>query len=285
MNRLFVYLEGRSKYQLGAFSLALLLVLAFVDFITGPDLSLFTFYLIPVFLGAWFIGTSAGAVLSLLSAITWTLTDILSSPDPHHALMNIPYWNLTMQLGVFLVLIVILSILKRSLEQEKHLARTDYLTGAVNGRHFRELAEAEINRTRRYRRPFTVAYLDIDNFKLINDYLGHQTGDALLQSVVKTIRDTIRVTDTIARIGGDEFVLLLPETSFETAQIAIEKIMPRLNAVMAEKKWPVTFSVGMATFHAPPDSVDQMLRLADELMYAAKNNAKNTVRHNTFGKS
>jgi len=284
MNRLFTYLEGRPAYQLVALSLFLVLFMAFIDYVTGPDLSVFTLYLIPVFLGAWFVGTGTGVVLSFLSALAWTLTDILSSRIRTDVFSIIPYWNLAMELGFFLVILSILSILKTSLEQEKQMARTDYLTGAVNGRYFRELAETEINRARRYRRPFTAVYIDIDNFKTINDRLGHHAGDTLLQLAVKTIRDAIRVTDIIARVGGDEFALLLPETGLETAQKAVDKIRLRLNAVMAEKSWPATFSFGMVTFQDPPESVDHMIRLADKLMYVAKNEGKNAVRHETFGK-
>lgn len=274
------FLERMPKYLALMLSFFLVFLFAAVDYITAPDLSTFIFYLVPVFLATWFIGKKTGFAVSVLSAFAWTLADLLSLHVYSYAL--IPYWNLATEVGFFLLVVYILSTLKISLQQEKQMARTDFLTGAVNSRHLSELAEVEIKRARRYGHPFTVGYMDVDNFKVINDLFGHNAGDALLMVTVKTIRDHVRETDIIARMGGDEFVLLFPETGFETAQIVLNKIRVRLAEVMQEHKWPVTFSFGMATFLAPPESVDPMIRLVDRLMFEAKNNGKNRVRHERY---
>ncbi len=279
MRRLIDSAGRLSKLQIFLLAAALVAFFGFIDYITGPDLSIFVLYLIPVFLGTWFIGTVAGVLLSILSALAWSLADRI------YASALIPYWNLAVEVCTFLALTWLLAVLKQSLDNEKLLARTDYLTGAFNRRHFMELAEMELNRVQRYRHPFSVAYFDVDNFKTINDTLGHHGGDRLLRSVAETIREDTRATDVFARLGGDEFVILFPETGFETAQSAVEKIRGRLAAVMESHSWPVTFSFGMVTFLEPPSSVDQIITIADGLMYDVKKKGKNGLCSEIFGRS
>jgi diguanylate cyclase (GGDEF)-like protein len=183
-----------------------------------------------------------------------------------------------MELGFFLVVSYILSALKSSLEQQKLTARTDHLTGIPNRRCFYDLAALEMNISRRYQHPFTVIYIDIDNFKTVNDTLGHSAGDSLLRLVSATIRDNIRTADIVARLGGDEFALLLPESGSEAAQAAIRKVRKSLEDVV-QSNWPVTFSIGMVTYLKPPPTVDEMIKRADDLMYSVKDKGKDMVRH------
>ena len=275
MGRLLAYLEKLPKPHMLIITVLMIVVLGVMDYITGPDLSVFIFYLIPVFFGTWFIGRGAGVVLSVMSALSWSLADRLYTNT------IIPYWNLSMEVAFFAVVTYLLSGLKTSLESEKRMARTDHLTGAVNRRYFMELAEMEMIRMRRYLRPFTVVYLDVDGFKTVNDTLGHRAGDALLQLVVKTMRNDTRATDIIARIGGDEFMVLLPETDFKTAHAAMQKIRLQLIAAVAGN-FPVTFSFGVVTFHEPPRSVDHMITLADNLMYQGKTSGKDRIVHEMY---
>jgi diguanylate cyclase (GGDEF)-like protein len=136
---------------------------------------------------------------------------------------------------------------------------------------------AELDRSRRYKRPFTLAYIDLDNFKIVNDSLGHGAGDEVLQTVVAVMREQIRRTDVVARLGGDEFALLLPETDLDAAHIAIEKIRSSLLLKMSERHWPVTASIGSLTCRDAQLSVDQLIKQADDLMYVAKSIGKNTA--------
>jgi diguanylate cyclase (GGDEF)-like protein len=125
--------------------------------------------------------------------------------------------------------------------------------------------------------------MDIDNFKIINDRYGHQTGDVLLVWVAKTIRKNLRATDYVARVGGDEFALLLPETGAEAGQFVLYKLQRMLLDLMQKNNWPVTFSIGAATFVAEPESLDQMIQSADDLMYSAKRNGKNRIAQAVVG--
>lgn len=167
--------------------------------------------------------------------------------------------------------------LKESLQNEKSLSRIDFLTQAANKRAFYEALEVESRRARRYRRPMTLVYLDVDNFKQVNDTLGHFAGDELLLTVAATMKACLRETDIVARLGGDEFAVLLPETGEQAAAIAISKFHPRLNEVVRQCGWPVSFSIGSVTFLAPLDSAEQMVQRADQLMYQVKHSGKNSV--------
>ena len=122
-----------------------------------------------------------------------------------------------MELLSFLVLTQIACALKGAIRHQAELARTDDLTGLANRRHFFELSEAEIQRARRYAHPFSLAYIDFDHFKEVNDSRGHAEGDRLLRAATHTILDNIRSTDVMARTGGDEFAVLMPETGPEAA--------------------------------------------------------------------
>jgi diguanylate cyclase (GGDEF)-like protein len=256
-----------------------LLVLALwgLDYFAAPDVTFVVFYIIPVFLVTWFAGKGGGMAIAVLSGLAWFTADVLTTPSYSHP--SVPYLNLITKLGFFLIVSATVSLLRTSLDREREMARTDYVTTVANSRYFAEIASQEIRRAGRYQHPFTVAYLDIDDFKQVNDRWGHSTGDELLALVASTIRDNIRVTDTVARMGGDEFALLLPETGFEASDIVIRKVRESLLAVMRQQGWPVSFSVGVVTFAAPPESVDVMIKTADGFMYEVKHEGKNSIKH------
>ena len=153
------------------------------------------------------------------------------------------------------------------------------MTGAANRRAFFESAQIEIDRTHRYKHPFTLAYIDIDDFKQINDTLGHEAGDRVLRLYGSTLVKNIRSTDVLARIGGDEFVLLLSETGYDQAHTVIEKVNDLLLERMAKAKLPATHSIGVVTFLRPPSSVDDLLKKADGVMYTVKREGKKTIKH------
>ena len=163
--------------------------------------------------------------------------------------------------------------------RERLLARTDSLTGAANGRTFYETAAIESERARRTSRPLTLAYLDLDDFKQLNDRLGHAIGDEALRHIVRTIRSQVRHTDLLARLGGVEFALLLPDMPADGMAALLDRIRDQASREMASKGWLVTMSVGAVTFLRPAEDVDQMVRLVDALMYAAKRKGKGRVEH------
>ena len=275
------FLGRRSRsFHLTA-GLLLVILLGVVDYLNGPDVSFLIFYTAPVLLAAWYVGRGAGLLVCAATGLSWFAVAYASSDHFAHPL--IAFWNAAVRLGFMLILAHVASGFKRSLEQERELARTDYLTGAINGRHFGELAEGEILRARRHGHPFSIAFMDVDDFKSINDRLGHSAGDRLLKTVAETLRRSVRDVDAVARLGGDEFAVLMPETGEAAARVAVARLRRRLREEAGRGGWPVTFSIGVVTFDDPPASVDEMMRAADELMYAAKRHGKDTVRHRVAG--
>lgn len=259
----------------------MVLFIGWLDFLTG-DYSLMIFYLVPVSLAAWFVGKQSGMLFCLLSTVARFVADEISrSYILTHSLLH--YWNVLVQFLFLLIMSLLFSKLKKTLESERELARRDPLTGALNRRSFFDLGEYEINRSRRYDLPLTVAYIDLDNFKLVNDQLGHKVGDELLITVVSTIRANMRRSDVLARFGGDEFVIMLPETSGDAALTYLNKMRDNLNQAMARRSWPVGFSVGAATYVHAPATIEEVIRFTDELMYAAKRGGKNRLLHRNIG--
>ncbi len=167
--------------------------------------------------------------------------------------------------------------LRASLAREQDAAREDFLTRLRNRRAFSEAGEDEMRRSQRYPRPMALAYIDLDNFKGVNDGLGHEAGDALLQTVGAVMRETLRATDVCARLGGDEFAVLLPETDAAAARAVLEKLRGALLEAMTRHAWPVTFSIGAVVLPRPRGSFDDLVRDADKRMYEVKAGGKNRL--------
>jgi len=257
--------------------LVLALSVSYIQYLTGPELTLTLFYLFPIMLAIWRAGIWAGIAVSFLSAGLWFLTDLVVINKFSNRI--IPYFNATFRLIGFLVITYIVSELKNSYDKQRDLAWTDPLTGISNKRAFIELSSVELHNARRYNNSFSVLCLDLDNFKYVNDNLGHKTGDRLLVTVTDTISRNIRKIDIFGRLGGDEFAILLSRTNAETAFLVANKLKERLLKEMGKEGWPVTFSVGLATFQNAPESVEEMIDKADILMYTAKRNGKNMIKH------
>ena len=255
-----------------------------LDVMTGPDISFSIFYLAPVALVAWRLRARAGAAWAVMAAIVWLLVDLRTGDYPSLA---VEYWNASVRLGFFLVVAASVGTIRRMWDAERMLAGTDFLTGVLNGRAFHEIVELERSRALRYNRPFTLAYMDVDGFKHVNDDLGHSRGDDALLLIATTMRENIRSMDSVARLGGDEFGLLLPETGTGAAEVAIRKIQSRLNEAVSEAKLDLSFSIGAVVCVGPPGSVDHLIRRADALMYQVKtgggNGLKAEVLDDNFG--
>jgi diguanylate cyclase (GGDEF)-like protein len=281
------YLDRHSRTALVVFGLLLVVLAGLLQYLTG-SLAFLVYYLVPVGLTAWFVGRGAGmltaGVAAGASAVAWAGANAAGRGPTLQ--VGVSLGTVTAQFLFFLVILAyVLATLKAALERAERLARTDYLTGVANARYFFELASAELARARRYERPLTLAYIDVDDFKGVNDRLGHSAGDAMLRVLAETVRSRIRNSDVIARLGGDEFALLLPETGPEAAEGAIEKLRTLLSDVARERGWPVTLSAGVVTCVGPPDvTLDDMIKAADRLMYSVKRSGKNQIRYEILGK-
>lgn len=170
---------------------------------------------------------------------------------------------------------------RRALEAElRRLATVDSLTGLANRRHFMELVESEAARARRYRRPLSLLVIDADHFKRINDTHGHPAGDEVLKAFAEVGRATLRRTDTLGRLGGEEFAVLLPETDLDGAQLLAERLRTRLarHTVRYDNRSIVfTISVGGATWSPDDGAVEPLFKRADDALYEAKRTGRNRV--------
>jgi diguanylate cyclase (GGDEF)-like protein len=164
------------------------------------------------------------------------------------------------------------------LRRERAISRTDGLTGLLNGRGFYEAAAVELARSTRYRHPLTLAYVDLDDFKSINDRFGHARGDAVLVAVARATRRACRSTDVVGRVGGDEFVVLFPETGREAAEGALVKVRSHVEEAASQHGSRVTVSIGSVSFARPPGDVEALVHEADTVMYAVKAGGKNALR-------
>jgi diguanylate cyclase (GGDEF)-like protein len=124
--------------------------------------------------------------------------------------------------------------------------------------------------------------VDLDDFKAVNDHFGHTAGDFCLRLVADTIHSCTRVTDFTSRIGGDEFALLMPETSSDQARVVVNRLLEKLLEAMRQNGWPTTFSIGVVTYLAAPESAGALLKMADDLMYSVKNAGKNDIRYELY---
>jgi diguanylate cyclase len=169
--------------------------------------------------------------------------------------------------------------LMSELSQASEMVRVDPLTGALNRKGMEEAMQREVARTRRHEAPLSIALLDVDNFKQINDKLGHRTGDLALQHLSTVARETIRPQDTLVRYGGEEFIILLPDTSMEDAVKAMERVQRELTRryfLSDNNKLLITFSAGVSVLGNTEEPADA-IRRADQAMYLAKRAGKNRV--------
>lgn len=263
---------------------ALLLVLvAVADSVSGTNYSFSTFYLLVV------VGVSATGrrpylvPTALLTAATWTGVEALNRrlEEPWLPLA----WNTAARFAVLYLAAVLVAAVVGAARHEREVSRTDPLTGIHNRRGLQDRALPELSRARRTQRPLSVAYLDVDGFKAVNDHSGHAAGDRLLVDVARTLERAMRHYDVVARVGGDEFVVLLPEVGGEQARSTAQRAVDALDDMCRREGWPVRVSVGVATFSEVPATVDDVLAVADGLMYDAKRSGATAGRSTVIGRT
>jgi len=238
-------------------------------------LSLGVFCLFPVMIATRRLGVEVGVSTALVATAVLFAEQSWQSPSPS----IVPAWNVIVN-GVFLTTIAALQGRWRKVQTRLEAAASeDPLTGIANRRAFRGAADIELRRMARTKQPLSVVHIDLDNFKGLNDAHGHAEGDKVL-TVVAQLLAAGRLTDTAARTGGDEFVILLPDTDSKQARIMVDRLRERIADVMhANSLWQnVTCSVGIATFLRAPEDPATLIAAADESMYDVKRGSKNGVR-------
>lgn len=260
---------------------AAIIILALADRVTGPVMSLAVFYLLPVAAMACFVGKLAGLTAATICGALWFMDTTGSIPQSMP--LSVVAWMAVERITFFILFTYLISVLKAYIDSQRQLAATDEMTGVANRRALLTQIAAELARAQRNGSPITLAFLDLDNLKTINDRLGHAAGDRVLQITAQTIASAIRKSDLLARVGGDEFALLLPQSDEQAADAVIRKVRALLATAMKHHGWDVTVSIGLATFHRLPADADEMLNTADRLQYQVKHNGKNSVLHTVVG--
>jgi diguanylate cyclase (GGDEF)-like protein len=253
---------------------ALTLLVYWLNTITPPDARLGILYIIPVLLITWTEGLVWGIVFAVVTTGFREATAWAQMPPD-----TLMVWRVVTALAYLAVLAVAmagLQTLRRSQAQLARLVTQDQLTNVLNARAFADRLGQELERNRRYPRPLALMYMDLDNFKIINDTHGHQTGDAVLRLVADAMRSSVRQADVVGRLGGDEFAVLMPETDAQLADAAARRLVVGLRNVF--KGTPnVTASIGVVSCTATDASTDDLLRRADQAMYDAKKSGKDRV--------
>ncbi|HUH99159.1 MAG TPA: GGDEF domain-containing protein [Anaerolineales bacterium] len=279
--RFLAYLERQSRLFLWLTIAVSVSGLAIIDYKTGPDFSISLFYVFPVALASLALGRSEGILVSILCAAIWEVLRL-----PADQLLGGPlvgWWNGIARLGLLSVISLLFAEIHTLFKNESHLSRTDYLTGILNRRALMEAASLERARMARTGRPFTLIYMDLDNFKSINDTAGHEAGDSLLIRVAALLTVQLRGTDIAGRVGGDEFAAILPETDDQAARKVVARLQSSFAEEMYTHHWPITFSIGVLSCLSTPSGTDELFRLVDQLMYEAKKEGKNTIRYRVYG--
>ena len=260
-----------------AVGLLLITSIALLEFSSSSQFAVNIFYLLPVMLVAWATGST---LCGFIVAVGAFLVEPIGAWLTDYRLHSLPValWNGGMRLAVFCIVLVLMQRVRLLMGRLTEQAMADELTGLANLRALRETLAREIERARRFGRPLALAYLDIDALKQINDHSGHQAGDRVLISFAGVARATLRSIDAVARVGGDEFVILLPETGADAALPVVDRLRETFSREVWMKDVPVTCSIGLACFERPPASVDELLATADGLMYEAKGGGGDTVR-------
>lgn len=249
-----------------------------VLYLAPTDAHIIALFLIPISFSAWFLSPAAGWAGAILSSAVLFIYEL----SHHHDGTGVVYLNLVLNIGMFSFFAYITSEVRALYAREQELSLHDPLTGLLNRRALAGALSVEARRLNRRHYPLTLAYLDIDDFKKINDLLGHEAGDDYLRQIALVLKNTVRATDFVARLGGDEFAILLPETGPTAARLTIAKVQESLLALIQQREPSVTVSIGAITFETSADSPAEMIRVADEAMYEVKRSGKNRILCKVF---
>lgn len=260
-------------------ALSVIGLLGLVRASTDAEFAFASAAILPVMLVAWANGFAHGAAASCLAAAMWVAADLRAGRE--FSAGWIPLLNGTTRLLTYFLVAYLTARVRALLARESELATHDALTGLLNRRAFLDAGEAETRRAQRYGHSLAVVFLDLDNFKQLNDARGHAAGDAALKAVAAALKNSLRASDEVARLGGDEFAILLPEIGEKATADAGRKLDDAVAASLGPYS-PVSASIGIAWFDGAHEDFTAMLKAADALMYEIKQQGKRAVRVRTF---
>lgn len=248
--------------------LLIVVIVGFFDWVTNPRFAFTLLYLVPLFLTAGRAGRVGGALVAGASAVAFYWGQASGEQAVMQVLANI--WNSLTTLTVFMVMHELLYLQRQARGEQAARDWIDPVSGAGNAKYLFQAIQQEMSRAKRFGRPFSVVYLDIDGLRAVNEKTGHLGGDALLGLVARTVARNIRQSDVVARVGGDEFALLLPETDADETHPVTDRLTRVMTEIFEHDGWPASLTMGVATFITTPDTVDAAVKEAEGAMYAAK---------------
>lgn len=249
--------------------------IGYLHYITGPLIEFHLFFFIPIIIASWFTSQFFSYLILLLVIVSWTLGDYLIVKKNENLL---PFsLNAVMHALIIIYLNYLLGYIRQLLIKESQLAREDSLTKISNRRGFYEYGETAVSTANRLQLPITGIFIDLDEFKSINDTYGHKTGDKLLYEIAQIIKEGIRKTDVVGRLGGDEFCIILLNVDSKQAKDFSENLRTKLNEKIRQHGWKTTISMGVVSYESTPVSFQDLIQGADNLMYQVKKNGRNGI--------
>lgn len=256
----------RRRILLTAILLTIVVVMGYADYITGPDVGFSLFYLAPIVAGSWYGGRRVSVVIALTAATCWFLADYLVRVS-----LPISLWNGLTRLVIYVGQGLLVGTLREDRRREAGLARTDSVTQLPNSRSFRETLEVAIGDGA----SVGVLYIDLDNFKRVNDLFGHAAGDEVLRQTAVALRRAVRSTDFVARVGGDEFAIVMHEADSESGGSTARRIIESVARIGDDYAGTgLGASVGIAISDRGDISAEGLIRPADDAMFEAKQRQK-----------
>lgn len=264
-------------------ALLLAIVISFLNYILGAYLDLSVLYVLPILFTAYLAGAFAGLLVTALSILLYTASEVIAPlkpmAEPLSAYGKIII-NVSIHIFVFVVVALALAGYRNYRMMQQTNAMMDPMTGLYNRSGFYEIAEKELKRDKRYGRPLSVASFDINNIKEVNEIHGEGMGNMLIQETARVAKNLVRKSDILARVGGDEFMIIFSETG-DSAEKAVEKLQKRLMEIVTKNNWPVSFSIGLITYHKAPDKTETLMVGADGVRNRAKSAGPNSIKHET----
>jgi diguanylate cyclase (GGDEF)-like protein len=265
----------RSKTSNIVFILVSFLFVSALDYVTGNEIRLYPLYFLPIAKAAYDFGKKGAILSSVFASIIWVIIQYYSGRV--YSSWIIWVINFASQGVVFLIVSMLVARLRDSLVKANSLSLTDSLTGLFNSRALYELANKKLNDCHLNKHSVVMAYIDLDNFKAVNDTLGHDQGDLLLRKVAQLFKNNIRPSDLVARMGGDEFVIFLAEIDSEAATGLLEKVREEIHQIPDFEGLNISASIGAVAYLIAPTDLQQIISQADKHMFSVKKSGKNRV--------
>jgi diguanylate cyclase (GGDEF)-like protein len=276
LQKIHVWLRHLPRNETFLLSVLFATLIAIPDELSHHEVSWSLFYLAPISVATWYTGRRRGFYLALYCVIVSLLPDLIVT-SLEHAHQIAVIWNALTHVVSYLLVVILLDLICQHITLTQTQANTDILTGILNRRAFTEMLQHAIRMSRREGKPLTLAYVDVDNFKLVNDQFGHGEGDQVLQLIARGLGEYVRETDTIGRIGGDEFAIILPHTPAAEAETILLRLHEATQTALQLRCPQAGLSIGAVSFIIPADDAASVLATADSVMYEVKLQGKGQV--------